>query len=249
MRSLLFWGLLPFVVPQALLLRKNAPRFAGAEGAKQGSVGQGRPYRLLAIGDSIIAGVGAASMKSALVGQAASHLASKLDANILWTASGKIGADSAGILNQLVPNLEPTEQDFILLSAGVNDVTSLTRVSAWKRNLRQLIEALRAHSPNAIIAVAGIPPLRIFPLLPQPLRSLFGVRADNFDQVAHQVIQNMPAVTYLTLEFEAGPGKFALDGFHPSEDSYQELGLVAAEGFVEALNCRYSHVLDKLTTD
>jgi hypothetical protein len=48
--------LLPFVARQGLRLRRCAPRFAAAAGTPHGRTGQGDPLRLLAIGDSIIAG-------------------------------------------------------------------------------------------------------------------------------------------------------------------------------------------------
>lgn len=231
MRSLLFWGLLPFVIPQALLLRRNAPRFAGATGPKSGVVGNGKTYRFLAIGDSVISGVGAKNMANAFAGQTATHLASLLNGQIHWSARGIIGADAKAVLNELVPELDAIEQDFILVSVGVNDVTSLSRISQWKDNLERLIKSLNQHSPNAIIAIAGVPPLEIFPLLPKLLRRLFGMRARCFSDAAHDVVNTFNKVVYLQLDFEDGPGKFALDGFHPSEASYNELGKGAAEVF------------------
>ena len=65
MRTVLFWGLFPFVLPQAILLRKNAPGFFEAGGPKEGYVGAGRNFNLIAIGESIIAGVGARNPSNA----------------------------------------------------------------------------------------------------------------------------------------------------------------------------------------
>jgi lysophospholipase L1-like esterase len=73
--NFIFWIVFPFLVPQALYVRKTAPRFAPAHGPAEGSVGEGEQTRLLAIGDSIIAGVGASAFSKALVGQTASALA------------------------------------------------------------------------------------------------------------------------------------------------------------------------------
>ena len=78
-RRLAFWLLLPFVALQGLRVRRRAPRFAAAEGPLQGRTGQGNPLRLLAIGDSIIAGVGAKTIEAALTGQMAQALANRLD--------------------------------------------------------------------------------------------------------------------------------------------------------------------------
>ena len=60
MRNLLFWGLFPFALPQAVYVRRTAPRFAPPDCAPSGRVGSGPPLKIVGIGDSIIAGVGAA---------------------------------------------------------------------------------------------------------------------------------------------------------------------------------------------
>ena len=236
MRSLLFWSLFPFVLPQAILVKKNAPRFRSARGPTSGAVGTGKTLQLVAIGDSIISGVGAPTLDKALAGQTAATLADTLDANIHWTALGSTGANTKKILDRLVPRLPDHPVDFFLISAGVNDVTSLATVANWKEDLQDLLQAIRAHSPNAILAVAGIPPLRGFPLLPQPLRALFGVRADTFDLAANQLIQDQQQVIYIPLDFEPRPELFSEDGFHPSEASYSVFGQLMGSRLAEAYN-------------
>jgi lysophospholipase L1-like esterase len=234
-RNILFWGFFPFVMFQAIRLRKNAPRVSGAAGPKVGTVGSGKPYELITIGDSIISGVGASTLASALVGQTAKKLSETLPCRINWAAYGSIGASSNKVLNKLVPNLADTKADFIVLSVGVNDITALSSVSTWTRNLDSILAALHHHSPNAIIAVAGIPPLRGFPLLPQPLRMLFGIRGETFDTACRRVISKHPAAIHVPLEFEPQPEKFSPDGFHPSEESYQEFGEMMARHIVDRL--------------
>jgi lysophospholipase L1-like esterase len=228
-RSLLFWTLFPFVLPQAIRMRNTAPRFPGAGGPREGSAGKGTPLNLLAIGDSIIAGVGAGDLSRALVGQTAEQLADRLGCRIDWAARGSIGADSNKVLHRLVPNLPEPEANLIILSVGVNDVTGLIRVSQWQRNLDDLLAALHRHSPQAIVAVAGIPPLKGFPLLPQPLRALFGLRGKIFDNSARKVVSRCPWAVYVPLEFDPTPDKFSADGYHPSEASYTMFGHMMAD--------------------
>ncbi len=103
LRSLVFWSSLPFVVVQALRLRRDAPRLAGADGPSSGVVGSGPPLRLLAIGDSIIAGVGASTMDKALVGRTAESLAALLGRAVTWQAIGRSGIHSGGVLVELLP--------------------------------------------------------------------------------------------------------------------------------------------------
>ncbi len=155
------------MLPQAIYVRKNAPKVVEAGGAKEGNIGAGKNYKLIAIGDSIISGVGAEKLTDALVGQTAKQLSEILDCEISWVSRGSIGADSKKILNRLVKKLPDEEADFMILSVGVNDLTGLKSLSRFEKTLSELLFALIKHSPNAIIAVAGIPPLRGFPLLPR----------------------------------------------------------------------------------
>lgn len=228
MRSIIFWGLFPFILPQAIYVRKTAPRFAGAAGPRRGTAGSGKNYTLIAIGDSIIAGVGAPTLAKALVGQTAEKLSFLLGCKITWEAIGSIGAVSHQVIEQLVPQLPDKQPDFMTVSVGVNDATSLASVARWRQNLAKLLDVLCAYAPAAIIAVAGIPPLRGFPVLPQPMRALFGIRGETFDRVARDEISRHQNAIHVPLDFEPEPHMFSADGFHPSEESYQEFGAMMA---------------------
>jgi lysophospholipase L1-like esterase len=227
-RSLVFWLLLPFVSVQALRLRRTAPRLQAAAGGPRGTAGSGEALRLIAIGDSIIAGVGAATLERALVGRTAESLAALLGRAVEWEAHGISGADARQILADLVPALGPLPADAMIVSVGVNDVTSLSSIRAWKWHLRALVAALRAHSPDAVIVVAGIPPLRIFPLIPEPLRSLIGLRGETLDRVMGDLLREHAGVLHTPVVFKIHSGSFCADGFHPSEQSYVEFGQAMA---------------------
>jgi lysophospholipase L1-like esterase len=232
MKNLLFWIVFPFLVPQALYVRRTAPRFAPAGGPSEGLVGDGKQVRLLAIGDSIIAGVGASELSRALVGQTATALASSQNCCVSWYALGASGYDSGKILERLVPELPGIVFDYIIVSVGVNDITGLTTVRKWRENLSLILGKLQAHSPNAVIAVAGMPPMHRFPLLPQPLRAVFGMRARSFDQVARKVVDNHKKSLHVPIDFKPDPDKFAPDGYHPSVESYEDFGCKMAEGLI-----------------
>jgi lysophospholipase L1-like esterase len=233
MKSILFWGLFPFMLPQAIVVRKTAPKVVEADGAKEGTIGNGKSYKFYAIGDSIISGVGAEKITDALSGQTAKCLAESLNCQINWASRGIIGATSKKIRERLIPKLPTEKADFIVVSAGVNDLTTLSSLSKYERNLSDLLNKLGEHSPNAIIAMSGIPPLRGFPLLPQPLRALFGIRGESFDKVIQKVVAKNPNLVYVPLDFEPTPDKFSVDGFHPSEESYKIFGQIVAEKLVE----------------
>ena len=234
LKNILFWVAFPFLIPQALYVRRTAPRFAPASGPAEGTAGDGKQARLLAIGDSIIAGVGASEFSRALVGQTAASLAQSQDCMVDWQALGVSGYDARKVLDNLVPKIPEGAFDYIIVSVGVNDITGLTSIRTWRRNLSLLLGSLQAHSPNAVIAVAGMPPLHGFPLLPQPLRATFGMRSRSFDAVASEVASGIQGIVYVPLNFEPEPEKFAPDGYHPSEESYGEFGRHMADGLMNA---------------
>lgn len=228
-RGFVFWLLLPFVAIQAIRLRKTAPRLQPAAGDSSGRLGSGDSIRLLAIGDSIVAGVGAATLERALVGCTARSLAARCGGAVDWQACGRSGASSKTILSDLVPTLAPIPADAIVVSVGVNDVMALSTIRDWRINLLALIDALRKHSPDAIIVIAGMPPLRSFPLIPQPLRRLIGLRGETLDAVTRAVTQECTGVFHVKVEFEMSHDSFCADGFHPSEKSYAVFGKAMAD--------------------
>ncbi len=246
MNGILFWGSLLFLLPQAIYVRKTAPRFSPAGGPASGSAGTGKPLNLIAIGDSIIAGVGASRLTNALVGQTAEKLAKSLTCQVSWQALGFNGIDSSGVIDQLVPRLPDKKTDVFLVSVGVNDITGLSTLSRWERNLAAVLKSLTRHSPDALIAVAGIPPLRGFPVLPQPLRTLIGFRGEVFDRIARKQISQHPKALHVPLDFEPTPEQFSADGFHPSEASYREFGEMMANRIAERLRSANIGLTEKI---
>ena len=161
-------------------------------------------------------------------------LADSLGAQVRWHAVGKSGARSQDVANKLTSALPPDPADVFLVSVGVNDVTGLVWQANWIARLAAVLDGLRAHSPGATIALSGLPPLGEFPLLPQPLRFAFGVRARMFDLAAARVARDVEGVIHVPLEFESAPEKFSDDGFHPSEAGYAVYGRAMADAIVAA---------------
>jgi lysophospholipase L1-like esterase len=229
LRRLMFWSGLPLAAPQGLLLRRYAPRFPAAAGADHGVVGSGPPMRLLALGDSVIAGVGAEVTEAALPARFAAELAARLQRTVYWRALGKVGATASCVQHCLLPQLGTGDIDLVLLSVGINDVTGVRTRAAFRRDLLGVLRALRGHSPHCRVVLAGLPPLHGFPRLPQPLRFLIGQRARSFDLIMRQVAQHRPTVLYAPGAQVLQPGQFAADGFHPNAAAHARWAAELAE--------------------
>ena len=83
--------------------------------------------------------------------------------------------------------------------------------------------------------MAGMPPLREFPLLPQPLRNVIGFRGESLDRESRKVIRAHPRALHVPVKFETQAQRFCADGFHPSETSYVDFGRAMAAGIVQRL--------------
>lgn len=236
-RQALFWLALPFIVPQALLVRSRAPRFPVAEGPVAGSVGHGRPMRLVGIGDSVVAGVGAGTTDQAVVARTAAALARRLNRRVHWCALGIVGADAGQVTRDLVPAVASRQTDLWLVSVGVNDVTSLKSTWRWRAELDELLAALRAHSPDSVTVLLGVPPMASFPLLPCPLRTLLGMRAATLDVIGAEVAAAHGAL-HRPYARALGPEQFSADGYHPSPAGHQAVADGIAERVARALSKR-----------
>jgi lysophospholipase L1-like esterase len=224
MRSALFWGLAPLLLPQALYVRRTATRLNPAAGPNSGVVGDGDPLQMMAIGDSIIAGVGARQLRDALVGQTAVALAAVVGRRVRWSAHGLNGANTATVVRELMPRAPSSPADVVLVSVGVNDVTKMNSTSGWRRDLAHLAERIRRHSPHSLIVLLGLPPMGHFPALPQPLRGLIGMRATHFDEIMRELAATDDRLMHVPLHFVPEPEQFCADGYHPSELGYRQLG-------------------------
>lgn len=223
MPNFAFWCSLPFVLPQALWVRATVPRFSAPSGPLSGCIGLTPHSRVIGIGDSIIAGVGADLPEQTLTARVAQCLSNEMQHGVEWRAFGRIGATTAGV-GRFAAQLPPDDSaSVVVLSIGVNDITSLTAARSWLSAADRLIDNLLEKYPSATIALLGVPPLEAFPALPTPLRQVMGIRARYFDQRIRAHLARRVRYCYLPIDRRPDAKEFAADGFHPSVRSYEAL--------------------------
>lgn len=233
-KQCLFWLIIPFALPQALYVKKVALRLPQAMGSNKGRVagGPNDQLTLVGIGDSVIAGVGVKHQKNALIAQTAACLAKQYLTEVNWMALGKNGASSADIYKIIPQQLPDHRVDIFVLSIGVNDVTTLTSLKRWQKNLKAIITQLTEHSPEALITFLGVPPMATFPALPSPLRFILGYRAKRLDLIAQQIFAEQKNGTHLKLAIRLNAKDIAIDGFHPSEYACKKMAKAINESIV-----------------
>jgi lysophospholipase L1-like esterase len=214
-----FWLFLPVSAVQGLWLRKTATRLPEASGDRTGVCGQGTPIYLLAMGDSIIVGVGTGTTDRSLPVQFAQALAEIQRGSVQWRLEGKNGADISH-LRQRINRLDQNQKaDLILISIGVNNVTGLSSTREWRSQFKALVAELNTKWPKARVIFTGLPPMGRFPLPPQPLRFTLGLRAASFDRIAAEVVSQHSSMLHVPTDIDPVEQEFCEDGFHPSAES------------------------------
>ena len=219
LQRLVFWLLLPVTAIQGLRLRHQALRLPGASGDRQGVVGSGEALHLLALGDSIIDGVGTAHVDESLPGQFAFALSEELGRSVHWRIEGQTGHTIEDVLDCLRSIESGYHADILLLSVGVNNVTGMSSTRYWRSKMKRLMGDITRKFPQARILFAGLPPMSLFPLPPQPLRFALGLRASTLDRIAQTVIADYSNATHIPTSINPREHGFCEDGFHPSAES------------------------------
>jgi lysophospholipase L1-like esterase len=230
-KRLVFWLLLPLSAVQGLWLRRTATRLPEAQGARTGVCGHGEVIRLLALGDSIIAGVGTGTVENSLPVQFAHALASLRSCRVQWRIMGANGADISDLRQGVDLLVHQQQVDAILLSIGVNDVTGLSSTRRWRFQVNQLVSELRQKWPQARVIFVGLPPMGQFPLPPQPLRFTLGQRASTLDAIAADIISRQALMLHIPTDINPLQQGFCEDGFHPSAESCANWASVLAQRF------------------
>ncbi len=222
--------LAPLLLAQGRWVRWRVPKLPEPDGAREGSVGTGHALRLLILGDSAAAGVGADHQAEALSGRLVEQLGAQLA--IDWQLRARSGDRCRDALAAL--RADPQLRcDVALLSIGVNDATALASPRRFADDMTALLEHLRRRVGAGLIVLSGLPPVGQFPALPQPLRWRLGAQARRLDRV----LQRLAADSADCLHLPFGPlpdaGVMARDGFHPGPPVYRLWAAAAAAPIID----------------
>lgn len=233
--TLLTPPLLPVLLVQGYWLRRTTPRLPDAGGPLEGTVaGAGEPLRLIALGESTVAGVGARTHETGLAGQLASSLSRRSRRSVEWIVVARSGINARDSRAELVPQLSGRQADVVMIALGVNDSIELHTARRWASDIERLIEDVRAEVGDALVLLSGVPPLDYFPALPQPLSFVLGARSAALERASVDLVKNLKRVIYVPfrIERERCDDLFCADGFHPSELGYTEWAEQLADAFM-----------------
>jgi lysophospholipase L1-like esterase len=220
--------LLPTLAMQGAYVAVRAQRLPEASGLRHGVVGAGEARAsLCVVGESTAAGVGVAQQEDGLTVKLARCLAARWGCAIRWQVAGRNGATMADVHREMLPALEAPLGIVVVLS-GVNDTVKLTSRRRFARDAQSVYDTARARGARRVV-FSAVPPMSEFPLLPQPLRSVLGLRAALLDRQLREQLAPLPHASHAPLGPIAAAQNMASDGFHPNADGYELWASVLAE--------------------
>lgn len=213
--------LMPFLYLQGQYTRRKIGRLPDASGPTNGREGEsGEPVRLLVLGESTAAGVGADTHENALAGHFSRILSAKIGRGVEWSVVGRSGITVGETIRELVPLVPGDDFDFILLALCGNEVLKLRSPRQTRRDMETLIGILRRQSPRSTIFITNAPAVRLSPILPDPLKYVLGNLSALHDANARDFTKRLERVYYFHQPTYVPDGFFA-DGIHPSSFGYR----------------------------
>ena len=219
----------PLLFVQGKRLRRDTPILPPAALPWHGSVPGPNPLRLLVIGDSTSAGVGAATQHEGLPGNLARELSTRLHRGVAWQAVGESGATSRDLLERFLDEALNERYDLIFVTVGANDALGLRSRSAFGRDFRAILAQLRAANPEATILMSSLPAFFRFALLPNPLKRNLYLHSRSPEAEARSIIAKLDNAWMSPPPPPYTEGFFASDQFHPSEQGYRDWARFAIE--------------------
>ncbi|HYN29971.1 MAG TPA: SGNH/GDSL hydrolase family protein [Dermatophilaceae bacterium] len=213
----------------------SAPEDDGVYGA-----GLGEPIRLLLLGDSTAAGLGADEPHQTVGGIVANGVAALTGRRVRLSNVAVVGAESGDLERQVATALvEGGPPDVAVVMVGANDVTHRIDRSTAVRHLEEAVRRLREVGSEVIVGTC--PDLGTIEPVPQPLRLL--IRRWSRDLAAAQTVAVVEAGgRTVSLGDLLGPGfepshreLFASDRFHPSPAGYARVAAALLPSVCAAL--------------
>lgn len=224
--------LLPLLTVQGRRVRRLTPRLPEAAGPDNGLCGAHHgsvALRLLAVGESPVAGVGVGTHEEAIAAALANALSQQLARPVSWRACGLNGVTVAQAQTRLLPLVPAEPVDLLLVAFGVNDSTSFQSSDRWQGDLARLLQALQERCGPRLTLLSGVPPMGHFLSLPQPLRWVLGMKAAALDRAAATMAAATPGVLHVPMRPDTlAPGLMASDNYHPSAAGCTVWGLELA---------------------
>ncbi|WP_299064420.1 SGNH/GDSL hydrolase family protein [uncultured Polaribacter sp.] len=229
--------LLPLLYFQGKNIRKKVPKLPEAKEPKGLVNGNfNTTLNILCIGESTIAGVGVDFHKNGFTGALANVVSKKLKNNINWRVYARSGYTVKQVCNKIIPKIEESTTDIIVIGMGGNDAFTLNSPKKWIADIKTLVELLQNKFTETSIFFTNMPPIKEFPAFTKTIKFVIGNLVEILGNELHRFTKNKKNVFYYkeVITLKNWSKKHHLpnnnskiyfsDGVHPSKLTYHIWG-------------------------
>lgn len=205
-----------------------------------GSAERSATIRLVALGDSSVAGVGATRLSTCLAVQIAERVALATGCSVHVRGYGVSGARTVDVALQVQELGTWPRPDAIVVVVGANDVAHATPPWRYVRALHTVYGALRERLDSPVIA-CSLPEFRVMTVVGAPLRVVAVGYGLLLGRLQRLTLERRAGVRWVDGRRLAGPAfrlrheAMAADGYHPSDLGYTLLADALAPAVVTAV--------------
>lgn len=224
---------LPIMYFQAKAIKAKFPKLPEAEGSKGLAPNvHNKRLRILAIGESSIAGVGVKTHEEGFTGTLARELAAFFNFNVEWKVYAKRGFTAKKVEEMLVPQITEKEFDLVVIGVGGNDTFQLNNPKRWKKDVQRLIQSLKEKFNDAPIVFINMPPIKELPAFTKTIKLVLGNLEKMLGEELDKLVRLHKNTYYYSNRITMSDWKerfnvpsenaiFFSDGVHPSKLAYQ----------------------------
>lgn len=219
---LLTWLALPVYLWQGVGVRLKTERLHPPPDPATGALeGRGDAVRILVVGDSSAASVGAERAGDGLASNLARIVNGETGRPVIWRAAGFNSATTGQIRDFAVPNLAREPWSHVVIAAGTNDAKNFHSAHRFKKDFGGLLYALKARFPEAQLIWSPVVDMTLVPALPRALGRILEIRAGVINRMGERLCRERFALVAERLPITDPERGFASDGFHASAPAYR----------------------------
>ena len=209
--------LLPILLVQGNMVRKQAIELPEAKGARKGSCGSGKDLSIIFLGDSSACGVGVDHLDDALSGRLLTLIKDEYSCD--WSILAKSKLTTRDLI-KIIQNEADTKVDVAVICIGMNDITAGKHAESWILELSELRSLLTEKFAAKKMIFSGIPPVRHLKQISQPLHYVLSLKASVFENALQEFCVSHPNCHYVDINLPVNKQTMAKDGFHPNKVFY-----------------------------
>lgn len=223
------YPVLPFLMYQAYKVSKYNPSPPAI--SEYLTLGSGE-RKILILGESTVAGVGASQVEFTLAG----HLHRLLGEDYELTNLGKNGLRASQVIPHFGDTLNSISAAYegIFVFLGANDCFRLTHPKTYQKDLKNMLRYLKDRFEVNWIYLADIPPVQLFPAFPSLLKSYLIEQRAFLQEEMKSIAAESDQMVFESITIDLSPDFFSIDKIHPSDIGYQKIAEFAVNGLFKS---------------